>query len=926
MKKLIFAVIAVLILAAGAGAAWWKFGRPGDPLANAKRFMDKGDVRSATIELRNAVRLDPANPEAHLRLGVLQLQAGDPVAAEKELKAARTAGAKVPELNVLIAQSYLQQGRNKELLAEFLPPAPTAELTSQLLILRSFAEVATNNPLAAQSSVAAAERFSPNSANPPLAAARLAIGRGDLAGAEQKVELALQLDPHRADALLLKGQILNGRGSRSAALDTLTEAVDAAPKYAAARLERANLLITLNDDARAKIDVDLVLADQPNSAAGTYLKAALLARAGDNANADLAFQKLSGVMQRFPRAYYFQAIVKYNLGQMEQATDSANRYLQRSPSDPVGVKLLARILLASGRGDRALETLLSAVRSGTADADTLDLLGRAYAITGKPVQATQSFDRAVAMAPENAEIMTHLASARLGQVDAAGTGTDIARGLQLAPQGADPAETAVVSALATGDVDGVRAALAKLRAASGNTETVGLLNGTLLMMTQDLDGARGQFEELIEANPAQVRARVALARVLLMQNRPADAEQALNQALVRNPADPTALGAMIQLLLGRNQAARAVVVMETALAAAPANEAYLLTLSDLYIRVGASDRSLELLDKPIPGGGKAGPPSLGRLGARGRALFAAQQFPAARLVYQQILKQLPGDIVVIRQLLALENNDKDYASERVMLNEALATRPGDTALLRLLVGVELSANGEPAAMALIARMQADPVNHDGARTLTADYYLFEKRYREAAEAYATAQHEAPSSALVQSLATSWFSAGQPQKAIDALTDWLSGQPNDVDAARSLATLHIIGKHAELAQPLLEHVLELQPSDAVALNNLAWIYQQKRDPRALAMGRRAFLLQPSPQSADTLGWSLVLQGNAAEALPLLSQAAAEMGGSPDVQYHYAAALKAVGRNDEAAKILGPLVEQPLPFDGQAAARQLLDELK
>ncbi len=40
-----------------------------DDLADARKAMQKGDLRAAQIDLRNAVRSDPQNAEAHFWLG-----------------------------------------------------------------------------------------------------------------------------------------------------------------------------------------------------------------------------------------------------------------------------------------------------------------------------------------------------------------------------------------------------------------------------------------------------------------------------------------------------------------------------------------------------------------------------------------------------------------------------------------------------------------------------------------------------------------------------------------------------------------------------------------------------------------------------------------------------------------------------------------
>ena len=923
MKKIVLAVLAIVVLAGGGAAVWWKFGRAHDPLSNAEAFLAKGDSRSALIELRNAVRLDPANPVAHQRLGMLQLNMGDAVAAEKELKAARDNGSKSPDLGVLIAQSYVQQGMNKEMLAEFRPPAATPELTSQLLILRSFAQQGLGDPAAAKISMDAAEAQAPNTPNPPLAAARLAFANNDLVTAEQKINRAVQLAPKRPDVLMLRGQILNGKGDSEGALKALDAAIELAPKFSLARLERANIRLTLNRDAAAREDVDVVLAGQPNSAGGTYLQAVLLTRAKDDVDADTAFQKLSGVMVRYPRSYYFQAIVKYNLGQVEQATDSITRYVQRYPSDPEGVKLLARILLSSGRTDRAVEALTGAIRSGVSDADTLDLLGRAYAISGRTQQAVRSFDQASTMAPDNVDILSRLASARLDAGDAAGAVSDLQRSLALQPGRANTGEALVVAALAAGDIDRASKALDTLRNQGATAETVGLLNTTLLIRQQNLSAARTQLEGLIKANPRLMRARIQLAQVLILQGQQAEAERGLVDILKLEPANGAALSALLRLYLNDNRLDRALPVLEAASSAAPTSEPLVLALCDLYVRAGTPEKSIALLDKTQ----KAAPPgpiSPNLQEARARAQMALKQPQEAVATLRRLLAQVPGNLPVTRQLVGMQIEAKDWSGARSTVREALQLRPTDTELLRLVVSVERASGGDQAARASIARLQADPMTRDGSRVLLADYEAFSGRNLEAAKAYEALAQATPSTPLILSAVSAYNAASQPQAAERLLREWLGRQTNDAEAAGVLARYEIGDKRYDEARNLLEKVIEARPSDAEALNNLAWLYQRSGDPRALNISRRAFLLQPNAEAADTLGWILTRQGKAAEAEPLLRQAATDLA-DPGVQFHYATALKDLGKRDAAVEILRKLASRPEPFEEQTDARKMLSEL-
>lgn len=923
MKKYLLIALAVVVLAGGAGVAWWKFGNRPSPMEAARSLLEKGDVRAALIELRNAVRNEPDNADAHFQLGMLQLRMGDPIAAEKELKSARSRGITASELPLLLAQSYLQQRRNKELLAEFQPPLATPALSSELLLLRSYAQLNLRDTAAAQASLDEAERLAPNSPNPPMAAARVAMGRRDLDLAGKKVEQALALDPRRPDVLLLKAQILNLRGDRDGALAALNTALSITPKMTAARLERANLLISVGDDAKAKQDVDAVLADQPNSVQGTYLRAVLLTRANDFAGADLLFEKLSTVMARLPRGFYFQAVEKYNLGQTEQAIDAATRYIERSPTDPNGIKLLARILLTAGRFEQAQSILSRAVQSGMSDPDMVDLMGRAYAAGGRPGAAVQAWGKAAAIAPNNADILSHLGAAKLVAGDPTGAEGDFNRSLQLDPSKASVEEAAVMAALAAGDIDKASSALDALRKAAGDIENVQFLSAELLEKQQRYDAAGAQFEKLLATNPKLVRAKMAYAQLLLLQGRAADASRQLTDVLQIEPANATALAALLQIELAEGHAAVAVTLVEAALKTAPNDQTLILTLSDLYIAAGTPAKSIALLDSSVKPDAKPIPTLLL---ARARAQLALKQNVQALETYRKVAELLPKNTEIVREIAVLQVDAKDFDGARRTLRDGLITQPADPNLLHAMVGVAYLGHGEAAALDEIKRLQADPANKTAALTLLPDFDISTRNYQKAAQEYTSLLQTAPSSAMLMMATRAYIQAGEPAQARDLLHLWLSKQPRDMEATRALASLDISNKQLSDALPLLEAVVQRQPNDAGSLNNLAWIYAQQNNPKALETARRAFDLVASPQSADTLGWILATHGDAQNALPLLLQAAAAMPTDPSVQFHLATALNATGKKADAIKALTPLAARTAPFDEQPAARQLLADLQ
>src|SRR5258708_28462088 len=63
-------------------------GRSAGYLEDAKKLLEKGDAKSAVIQLKNAVQADPESGLARFELGVVELRLADYLSAEKELRSA----------------------------------------------------------------------------------------------------------------------------------------------------------------------------------------------------------------------------------------------------------------------------------------------------------------------------------------------------------------------------------------------------------------------------------------------------------------------------------------------------------------------------------------------------------------------------------------------------------------------------------------------------------------------------------------------------------------------------------------------------------------------------------------------------------------------------------------------------------------------
>jgi len=915
--------------AAGLGAialCVWLAGFPSpahaDYISNARDSMKKGDLKSAQIDLRNAVRNDPQNAEAHYLLGRVSMELGDPVAAEREAEAARQRGYD-PHLTVpMLSQALLAQAKFQKLLDDLKPDGRDATLDASILVSRGYALIGLKKPDDAQKAFAEAEQVAPNAVEPLLADARLSVARADLSGAQAKIDQAISVQPKSVEALLAKAQLLRLKNDGPGSMAVLDDLINQQPTAMQARLDRASLALAMNKNDQAKADIEAVLKGTPGNVQAIYLAAVMEAQAGHFEVADKDLEKISGFIGRIQRAYYLQAVVKEQLGQYEQAEEAARKYLARFPNDIAGYKVLARVQFAKKRPDQVIDTLGKVAESGKGDAETFDLLGRAYSSTNRPTEAVVAFQKAQAMAPNDVGLQTRLASARMGMGDVEAAMGDLEHTLQLVPKAPAVGEALFFASLASGDMDKAAEALAKVKTMQGDTEVTGNLEGLLLLAKTDLAKSEEVFNALIKKYPDFAAAKVNLARIVAMRGDQPRAETLLAEVLGKTPTSEPALTMAVFYKLQNGRLGEATEIMLKAHAAAPAATATTANLGELYIRDGKPQKALDLaLAEKVPMSNSVEIYSL-----KAASYLALGRKKEARDTYIELLKQDANIVGARRQLVALQIEAGEFEAARAVLTSGIATNPRNYQLYQDLAMIDLRSTGIEAALATADRVRSQDRDFPDLRALKGDLYLAANRPNDAVDAFQKEFQANPSGMLVTRLAGAQMRSGRVDSATKLLVEWVSQHQEDFPVIQQLSEILLATEHYNEAAIYLEQLLKKKPYDAVALNNLAWIYQQKGDDRALSTARRAYVLAPNAQTADTLGWILVTSGNAANGVALLRQATTEASGDPRVVYHYAVALKDTGDKNEAIKQLNAVVAMKGAAKEKEDAQRLLTDLK
>ena len=204
----------------------------------------------------------------------------------------------------------------------------------------------------------------------------------------------------------------------------------------------------------------------------------------------------------------------------------------------------------------------------------------------------------------------------------------------------------------------------------------------------------------------------------------------------------------------------------------------------------------------------------------------------------------------------------------------------------------------------------------------------QEQYADAVSAYRKAYELAPERVFLSKTATALKAGGKPDESIDLMRQWLKQHPDDLAIRLGLATqLQTMERPGEALKEY-EQIAQAEPKSVVALNNMAWLYQQQGDlKKARSLAEKAYELAPQvPGVIDTYGWILANSSEVERALTLLEEAVAKSNGQADIRYHLAAAHALAGNTGRARSDLEALLAEQSAFAEREAASQLLERLR
>ncbi len=282
------------------------------------------------------------------------------------------------------------------------------------------------------------------------------------------------------------------------------------------------------------------------------------------------------------------------------------------------------------------------------------------------------------------------------------------------------------------------------------------------------------------------------------------------------------------------------------------------------------------------------------LNAAGLLYLESGRFDQAQARFKEGTTSDPGSPLLWLNLGRAQLGLNQRGPARESLEKALSLQPEWLPAIGALAFLEVQEGNGAAALNRIEAMKQTRPNDPQLLALEGEVYTVLQKYTEASQAYEAAAAIRPA----PELATKIFqvrTAGKLPNAVEPLERWSSAHPEDLAFRTLLADAYLKSGEAGKAIGQYEQIVQRQPKHVPSLNNLAWLYHEQRDQRALAIARQAH--RTRAQGAGYHGHARLDPGRTRASRPkdccCSNKRRRSANASADIKYHYAAALARTG---------------------------------
>jgi len=700
---------------------------------------------------------------------------------------------------------------------------------------------------------------------------------------------ALKADPKFGEARYKLAETYVGAGKHQQAFKEYMRAADLMPDNIDVQLKAGAVLLMARQFEDAKTRAQAVLKKDPRNVNGQILLGNALAGLKDLDGALAEMQDAVEIDPASDRPYMHLGAIQLARGNKGEAETAFKKAVEISADSVTARLALANFYWSTARQAEAEPLLVKAAELAPADARANRALVLFYLAAGRMPQAEKPL-KALAAGPQweprlwlaNYYIVTNR------RKEAA----NILSALERRPEAFAAAKTRLaLLAYVEGRRDQAHQMLDEVLRKDPKFEHALLVKARWLFQENNADRALSTLKTAIAANPRSIGAHYLQGVVLSAKREPAQAIAAFNEVLKLNP---------------RATAAQ-------------------LQLSTLHLAGGRADESVQLAQDAL----KADPSNRDARITLVRGLLARRDTAGAEAELTKLLKDHPKAALVHVLDGALKGAKADQRGARRAFERALELAPKNAEALQGLVGLDVATNRHAEARVRVESRLAENPRDPELLFLAARTYAAGRDYERAEQSLRKLIDVAPSHIGAYTLlGRLYFATGKVDAALKEYEELTRRQPQSVQGHMAMGFIQQFQNNIPQATARYQKVLEIDPRNPVAANNLAWIHAERGADLdiALELAQKAKAQLPDhAEVSDTLGWVFYKKGLSRLAVAPLQQSVEKDPRNPTYHYHLGLAYAGAGDADKARRALEEALKLNPAFPGSDDARRALASL-
>jgi len=821
-------------------------------LDRAAAYEKNGQYRAAFIEIKNALSKDPASLPAKLKIAELQLSTGQPKSASLTLESISPAPVNDKQYVDLYAESLIAQEKFKTAL-QFIEKNQT-QCSSRCLSLKGDALLAIQDTSTAEKTYSQALQADGKNIYANLGLVKTYLQTKQVEKANVLLDSIIEKNPDSTDALLLKASTLINAGQQANAEDILNKALFTLPSTDVITPKRIIIIeklvdiLTLQGRTEEALTYSKSLADldPKGSELRSMMDEAIALYNAKNYEGARAILEKINQESSSNQVKTLLGVIDYLSGDFAAASTMLEGGINIESSTTTTKSILVNSYLVTGQTEKALAFLGKDYQTNGDDPETINLYANTLLRTGKFEEAYPLLEKSLKLKPDQANIHVAKFYYHLQIRDTESATKDITTAYKLAPQ-----NQSILSLYfgfkARSKMDEAISELDAVIANNQNNAYLHYFSGYLYTQKQALEKAAGAYKKSLEIdsdlkNPAHL----ALAKLYLLDKK-YDSAIELYTSLINKGMDfADAYKGIITAYELKNDINSAIELVTTQAVEKQSIEARRV-LAEYYILNKNTKAAIEQLDL-------ANNEKVEKTGALNALLLA-----------------VPTDA-----------RDDTLNTFKRLLVKAISNQPKNTALFYKLIDLELANKNLTSATELNNKLKGFDTSY-GPYFYGSKIAQLENRGDEALT-IAKAGWEALKTDEAGNYYFNFLTARKlPTEAF--IDEWIKSIPDSING-RLYKALAIQASDTDGAIRIYEDLLKIAPDSYRILNNLAWIYQEKGDSRALATAENAFKANPNDAAVlDTYGWILFKAGQTAKAEEILANALKLQPDQAEIRDHY-----------------------------------------